>query len=76
MRLLHIDFRKDIFFFLRAHACARVLCVLTAVLVRVFVGPVPAVVDFVADFPLADAASVPAQELVRGARRTVCHGPK
>lgn len=45
---------------------------LTTVVVRLLVGSVSAVVDFVADFPLADAASVPTLELVRGTRGALC----
>lgn len=45
---------------------ARPLGTLTAVLLWAFITVVPTVVDPIAQLPLPDAASIPAQELVRG----------
>lgn len=49
---------------------------LTAVVVRLFVSSVSAVVDFVTHFPLTDTASIPTLELIRSTRRTLCVGPR
>lgn len=54
--------------------CVCVICVCkhTAVLVRVFVRVVLAVVDLVAYLPLPNAAAVAAHELIRGAGWGLC----
>lgn len=45
---------------------------LTAVMVRVFVSPVSAVVDLITHLPLTDTAAIPTLELIRSTRRTLC----
>lgn len=45
---------------------------LTAVMVRMLVSPVSAVVDLVAHLPLTDTASIPTLELIGSTRRTLC----